>query len=90
VESGIDPKRVLDLLVEISDSQSNVLREPKPVAYLLGFGSNALNYELQFWVPQAGTLLQVKSELSLKVAAALRAFAQEELKAKSSNNSAAD
>jgi potassium-dependent mechanosensitive channel len=67
-----DPDRVLKLLVEVAASHPDVLRDPKPTALFLGFGNNALNFELRFWVPQARMDQQVKSELGVKVAAALR------------------
>jgi potassium-dependent mechanosensitive channel len=67
-----DPDRVLDLLIEVAESHHDVLRDPEPTALFLGFGNNALNFELRFWVAQAGIHQQVKSELGVKVAAALK------------------
>jgi potassium-dependent mechanosensitive channel len=67
-----DPDRVLDLLIEVAGSHQDVLRDPEPTALFLGFGNNALNFELRFWVAQAGIHQQVKSELGVKVAAALK------------------
>jgi potassium efflux system protein len=67
-----DPDRVIDLLIEVAESHQNVLRDPEPTALFLGFGNNALNFELRFWVAQAEIHQQVKSELGVKVAAALK------------------
>ncbi|MBO0721762.1 MAG: mechanosensitive ion channel [Blastocatellia bacterium] len=85
VSSDIEAERARDLLAEIANSQEGVLRDPKPAVYLTGFGGNTLNYELQFWMPHAAMLMQVRSELTLRIAAALRALSQEEMKAKSLN-----
>jgi potassium-dependent mechanosensitive channel len=67
-----DPDRVLKLLVEIAKSHPDVLREPGPTALFLGFGNNALNFELRFWVAQVGRYQETRSELGVKVAAALK------------------
>jgi potassium-dependent mechanosensitive channel len=67
-----DPDRVLNLLVEVATAHEEVLREPGPTALFLGFGNNALNFELRFWVAQVGRYQETKSELGLMVAAALR------------------
>jgi potassium-dependent mechanosensitive channel len=67
-----DPDRVLNLLIEVAGSHHGVLRDPEPTALFLGFGNNALNFELRFWVAQAGINQQVKSEVGVKVAAALK------------------
>jgi potassium-dependent mechanosensitive channel len=67
-----DPDRVLKLLVEVATSHHDVLRDPEPTALFLGFGNNALNFELRFWVAEAGIHQQVKSEIGVKIAAALK------------------
>jgi potassium efflux system protein len=72
-----DPERVLKLLVEVAASHHEVLRDPEPTTLFLGFGNNALNFELRFWVAQAGIHQQVKSDLGVMVAAALRRSAIE-------------
>ncbi len=72
-----DPERVLNLLVEVAQSHHDVLRDPKPTALFMGFGNNALNFELRFWVAHTGMHQQVKSDLGLKVASALRESAIE-------------
>jgi potassium-dependent mechanosensitive channel len=95
VASDADPERVLDLLVEAASSHPDVLSDPKPTAFFVGFGNNTLNFELQFWVPQAGILMQVRSELGVKIAAALRASGNQkapprrEMKVKSIDTSSA-
>jgi small-conductance mechanosensitive channel len=67
-----DPERVLKLLVEVAASHPDVLGDPKPAAVFQGFGNGALGFELRFWVPQARMHHQVKSDIGVKVAVALR------------------
>jgi potassium efflux system protein len=67
-----DPERVLELLVEVAASHHDVMRDPKPTALFLGFGNNVLNFELRFWVAQARMYQEVRSEIGVMVAAALR------------------
>jgi potassium-dependent mechanosensitive channel len=67
-----DPERVLKLLADVAASHRDVLRAPKPTALFLGFGNNVLNFELRFWVAQARMYQEVRSEIGVMVAAALR------------------
>jgi small-conductance mechanosensitive channel len=67
-----NPERVLKLLVEVAVAHPDVLRDPAPTALFLGFGNNALNFQLRFWVADARTHHLVKSDLGVKVAAALK------------------
>jgi small-conductance mechanosensitive channel len=71
VAYGTDPERVLKLLVEAADSHPGVLRERPSTAFFLGFGENALNFELRFWSAQHETWFKLRSEVTLAVAKAL-------------------
>jgi small-conductance mechanosensitive channel len=42
------------------------------VAFFLGFGDSALNFELRFWAAQRETWFQLKSEVTIAVARALQ------------------
>jgi potassium-dependent mechanosensitive channel len=52
VAYGTDPERVLNLLVEVAESHTGVLQAPKLMAFFLGFGESALNFELRFYAQQ--------------------------------------
>jgi potassium efflux system protein len=67
-----DPERVLNLLVEVAESNPSVLRQRPPAAYFLGFGDCALNFELRFWSAEQDTWFQLQSEVAIAVAKALR------------------
>jgi small-conductance mechanosensitive channel len=71
VAYGTDPERVLKLLVEAADSHPGVLRERPSTAYFLGFGENALNFELRFWSAHQETWFDLQSEVTLAVAKSL-------------------
>ena len=68
---GTDPEPVLKLLVEVAESNPEVMRDPQPTAYFLGFGDSALNFELRFWAG-GDTWFQLKSDVTIGVARALR------------------
>jgi len=67
-----DPERVLQLLVNVAQSHPGVLRERPPEAFFIGFGENALNFELRFWSAFQDTWFQLRSEVTLALAKALR------------------
>jgi len=72
VAYGTDPERVIKMLVEVAESHPGVLLERPPVAYFLGFGENALNFELQFWSARWDTWFQLQSDVAVAVVKALR------------------
>jgi len=71
VAYGNDPTEVRDLLRTTATSHPDVLDFPKPKAFFLGFGDNALNFEIRFWAPRPQLVLELKSEVALRIAAAL-------------------
>ena len=72
VAYGTDPERVLKLLVEVAKSNPGVMINPEPVAFFLGFGDSALNFELRFWSARLEKWFQLKSDVTVAVANALR------------------
>lgn len=74
VAYGSDPDLVQQLLCEAAAAHPRVLKEPAPSAFLTGFGSDGLDFELGMFVPdpQNGTMA-VQSAVSVAV---LRAFEQ--------------
>ncbi len=65
VAYGTDPKIVLKILREAASRHELVLTKPEPMVYFTGFGDNALNFELHFWVMQENNGLQITSEVAL-------------------------
>lgn len=72
VAYGNDPTKVRDLLRDTVSKHSEVLDFPKPVALFLGFGDSALNFEVRFWAPRPQVVAELKSDVALNVAAALK------------------
>jgi small-conductance mechanosensitive channel len=71
VAYGTDPQVVLKMLTEIAVKNPHVLAYPPPQTIFLGFGDNALNFELTFWAAQS-MWFELKSEIGLAVLRALR------------------
>lgn len=73
VAYGTTPERVLELLREVARATPHVATSPAPLAIFVGFGDSALNFELRVWTDRSENWLQLRSELSVAVYAALRA-----------------
>jgi potassium-dependent mechanosensitive channel len=73
VAYGEDPEKVSRLLVETALSHPDVLREPEPSVFFLGFGdTTSLGFELNFWVPKLEMHKRVNSEVAMKIAHVFR------------------
>ena len=72
VAYGSDPKEIIKLLVSVAEKNSGVMHEPAPMAFFLGFGESALNFELRFWSARQDTWFQLKSDVAISVAQALQ------------------
>ena len=71
VAYGTDPRRVLDLLVEVARGHRDVLPQPAPNALFRGFGASSLDFELRFWTGKFEAWPNVQSEVTVEVHAAL-------------------
>lgn len=71
VAYGNDPTKVRDLLRATTAKHPDVLDYPKPVAFFLGFGDNALRFEVRFWAPRPEVAAELRSDVALNIAAAL-------------------
>jgi len=72
VAYGTDPERVIKLLVAVAESYPGVLLDRPPMAFFMGFGESALNFELRFWSAWQDTWFQLQSDVTVGVAKALR------------------
>ena len=72
VAHGNDPEFVRDLLLATAASHPDVLKNPAPTSLFLGFGESALDFEVLFWAPGSDIAPALKSQVALRVAAALR------------------
>ena len=72
VAYGSDPVLVTETLLEAAYSLSSVLCEPSPKVIFAGFGDNALNFKLHFWIARVDMRLRIKSEVTFAVEYYLR------------------
>jgi len=71
VAYGSDPEQIIKLLVGVATTNPGVMRSPEPVAFFLGFGDSALNFELRFWSARQETWFQLKSDVGVAIGRAL-------------------
>jgi small-conductance mechanosensitive channel len=73
VAYGTDPDRVVALLLEVAEQNSEVLAHPTPQALFQGFGDSSLDFLLRGWVDTVyDRTLAIRSELVLAIHRALR------------------
>ena len=68
---GSDPSRVKDLVCGTARSHPDVLREPPPAAFSIGFGDSGLTFDLRVWTNRFERSDAIRSELAEAVSAAL-------------------
>jgi potassium efflux system protein len=73
VAYGTDPEKVLNILRNITDEHSEVLKEPAPLALFTGFGNSSLDFRLLFWIKKADERFSIQSEVNVAVNKALEA-----------------
>ncbi|MBF5006442.1 mechanosensitive ion channel family protein [Diaphorobacter caeni] len=68
-----DVEQVQRILAEAAKTQERVLKTPEPVAYLVNFGADAIEFSLNFWIndPAAGTA-NIKSLVNIAMLKGLR------------------
>ncbi len=58
-----DPAKVREILMDAANAHPQVMKAPAPTVLLLGFGDNALEFELRCIVANVDTSLSTKSDL---------------------------
>ena len=72
VAYGSDTAAVREVLLAVAKEHPNVLAEPSPQAFFLGFGDNSLNFELRAFLPGMERWMETRHELHMAVDAACR------------------
>jgi small-conductance mechanosensitive channel len=72
VAYGTDPELVIDLLTGVAELHDDILKEPPPQTFFLGFGESALDFQLRAWIANFERWMTIRSELTVSVNAALR------------------
>jgi potassium-dependent mechanosensitive channel len=73
VNYGAVPQHVIALLETVARAHAQVLPEPLPQAFFMGYGDSALNFTLFAWPDPFHHWQQVKSELTAAVYEAVSA-----------------
>jgi small-conductance mechanosensitive channel len=70
-----DPELAMKLLLQATDEHPRILRDPAPVARLMGFGDHGIELELRFWIPdpQEG-VNNVRSDVNRRIWSLFKEF----------------
>ncbi|MEB3323163.1 MAG: mechanosensitive ion channel domain-containing protein [Synechococcaceae cyanobacterium] len=72
VAYGSDPRAVQAALVEACADHPDVLRQPAPRVFFIGFGDSSLDFELLVWISQPMRQYEILSDLHFRIEAQLR------------------
>jgi small-conductance mechanosensitive channel len=67
VAYGTDPKRVIDLLLDVARSTQGVATDPEPIAIFAGFGASSLDFTLRAWTNNFAEWVRIRSNLTVGV-----------------------
>ncbi len=73
VAYGNDPKRVLELLMQVAKTTPGVAALPEPSVLFVGFGASSLDFGLRAWTHDFGNWVAIRSDMTVRVYEALRA-----------------
>lgn len=68
ISYGDDPERAMELMASAAENSDRVLKDPKSVVRLMGFGDNGIDLELRVWIedPEEG-VNNIRSDLNLAI-----------------------
>ncbi|NBB95883.1 MAG: mechanosensitive ion channel [Planctomycetes bacterium] len=72
VAYGSDTERARRTLLEVAEEDPDVLKDPAPTAYFLGFGASSLDFQLRVFIDDTDKLFAVRHRLHMAVDAAFR------------------
>ncbi|MGE3775531.1 MAG: mechanosensitive ion channel domain-containing protein, partial [Gammaproteobacteria bacterium] len=67
VAHGADIARVRALLLDVARAHPKALKEPAPTASFVGFGDNALNFELQVHARELGDRGEITHDINTRI-----------------------
>lgn len=67
-----DPQQVKSALLDACKKNQEILSAPAPQVFFMGFGDNALTFQLLVWIAQPSRQLVIKSDLYFAIEASLR------------------
>jgi small-conductance mechanosensitive channel len=95
VAYGSDPRKVLELLMDVTVGTEGIATEPAPTVLFVGFGANSLDFSIRSWTNNFGDWVKIRSNLTVRVHDALMAagieipFPQQDLHVRSVSPAAA-
>ena len=63
-----DPKLAQKLMLEIANAHPQVLNDPAPTCWMVGFGDSTQDFELRVYVAEIGQRNPVRTELQFRIA----------------------
>jgi len=72
VAYGSDPRRVVELLMEVTKATPGVATVPEPTVLFTGFGASSLDFGVRAWTNEFGEWVRIRTELTMRVYEALR------------------
>jgi small-conductance mechanosensitive channel len=73
VAYGSDPRKVLELLMDVTTGTEGIATEPAPTVLFVGFGANSLDFSIRAWTNNFGNWVKIRSNLTVRVHDALKA-----------------
>jgi len=73
VAYGSDPRKVLELLMQVTRSTPGIAEQPAPAILFTGFGASSLDFAIRGWTNTFGDWVKIRSELYVRVYDALGA-----------------
>ncbi len=61
------PLKVIELLLQVAHQNPQVLKDPSPKAFVIGFGDSSIDFELKFWLDDPLSYKSVTSQLSCDI-----------------------
>ena len=71
VAYGSDPRRVLELLMEVTRATPGIATEPEPTVLFVGFGASSLDFAVRGWTHDFDNWPSIRSQLATRLYAAL-------------------
>jgi small-conductance mechanosensitive channel len=73
VSYGTDPRKVLELLMDVTRSTPGIATDPEPTVLFVGFGASSLDFSIRSWTNNFGDWVKIRSDLTVRVHDALLA-----------------
>ncbi|MEA5512145.1 mechanosensitive ion channel domain-containing protein [Crocosphaera sp. UHCC 0190] len=62
-----NPQKVINILLEVANNNSAILKIPNPVAFAISFGDSSIDFELKFWLNDPLISKRISSNLICEI-----------------------